>query len=414
MSRSRQRPTRLATCFGVAAALTLAFPSLAQTTEERLMSDPPAAWWFFQNTPTSDLSNLIASQNARIIGLKVDDPAAPTFSAILVSNTGAWGKGWWWYYGMSAADLLSILSTNNARPITVYPYDVGGTLYFAAVMVSNTGADLKGWWYDYDRSTSELLNLVIARGARIVDFRSYLRAGTRYYSAVMIPNTGADAHAWWFYAGATAAQLATIAQADQARLYSIAVSDPVAGTFDAILVACPCPGWWSDTGISGSDLLTASLTRNSRIVAGETYDPGTGLVWAAVSMTMDPGTGLFPITPCRVVDTRNAVGPDAASPALTPFQERTFDASFTTRCGIPSGARSLVLNITAVQPAAPGYFSLFPGGTAWPGTTSISFTAGRTRTNNGIAQLGADGSLVVKNGAVGTADLVLDVSGYFR
>ena len=53
-----------------------------------------------------------------------------------------------------------------------------------------------------------------------------------------------------------------------------------------------------------------------------------------------------------------------------------------------------------------------------PATSTINFSAGRTRANNAIATLAADGSgnliafgFVAGNGSV---DLILDVNGYFQ
>ena len=85
---------------------------------------------------------------------------------------------------------------------------------------------------------------------------------------------------------------------------------------------------------------------------------GTGL--AQVS----PQSKLFPITPCRVADTRIAPNGANAGPALVANAGRAFPIVGT--CGIPATARAVVLNVTAVNATADGAFAIFPTGTAAP------------------------------------------------
>ena len=122
-------------------------------------------------------------------------------------------------------------------------------------------------------------------------------------------------------------------------------------------------------------------------------------------------TGFNAITPCRVLDTRNAAGPLGA-PALGALASRSFVA--TSTCNVPSGAVAISANVTVVNPAAAGDLVAYPNGLAAPGTSTISFRAGRTRANNTLLYLASDGSFLVTNKAAGTLDLVVDVNGYFQ
>jgi hypothetical protein len=67
-------------------------------------------------------------------------------------------------------------------------------------------------------------------------------------------------------------------------------------------------------------------------------------------------------------------------------------------------------------PSAPGYFSLFPGDAADPGSSNLNFGAGRIRANNAVLRLAADGTgtVAVLNGSAGANHLILDVNGYFQ
>ena len=125
-----------------------------------------------------------------------------------------------------------------------------------------------------------------------------------------------------------------------------------------------------------------------------------------------PRTEFYTVTPCRVVDTRNPVGP-TGGPTLAAVTTRSFPV--TGSCNIPSTAAAVSVNVAAVGAAATGYLTLYRGDEASaPLVSTINFSAGQTRGNNAILPLAADGSIKLKNGSVGTVDFVLDVNGYFQ
>ncbi len=119
------------------------------------------------------------------------------------------------------------------------------------------------------------------------------------------------------------------------------------------------------------------------------------------------------VTPCRLVDTRNAQGP-RGGPAIAANGTRTF--ALAGACGVSPTAASVAVNVTVVTPQASGDVVLYPGGTGVPNASSISFRAGRTAANNAYVLLSADGTgrASVKNNAAGTLDLVIDVNGYYE
>jgi acid phosphatase type 7 len=122
------------------------------------------------------------------------------------------------------------------------------------------------------------------------------------------------------------------------------------------------------------------------------------------------GVGFFPVTPCRLVDTR---GPDG--PALAAGASRAF--ALTGRCGVPADAVALALDVTVAGPGAAGNLRLWPGGPTAPQASVISFAAGRSRANNAVAALSTTGEVVVRcdlASPAASAHLVLDVTGYFR
>lgn len=127
-----------------------------------------------------------------------------------------------------------------------------------------------------------------------------------------------------------------------------------------------------------------------------------------------PVAGFYTVPPCRLADTRQAAGP-SGGPALGANTERVFTVGGV--CGIPNEATALSANITVVNPGAAGFLTLYPPGTARPLTAALNFQAGQVRTNNAIVPLAGTppGLAVFYGGAAGTtADVVIDVNGYFR
>jgi hypothetical protein len=125
------------------------------------------------------------------------------------------------------------------------------------------------------------------------------------------------------------------------------------------------------------------------------------------------GASFYTLPPCRILDTRNPAGA-WGGPALVAGADRSF--AFAGRCGIPAAARSVTVNVTVTQPTAgPGILILYPGGTSLPSVSTISYSSGQTRAANGVVSLGTAGDIAVHcQQASGTAQIIVDVSGYFQ
>jgi hypothetical protein len=134
-----------------------------------------------------------------------------------------------------------------------------------------------------------------------------------------------------------------------------------------------------------------------------------------------------PITPCRIMDTRN---PGSASGVLAAGSIRTFYANSVTNnypnqggnvptCGLPftSNVAAVVLNFTVVSPAAGGYITAFPANVAdvdKPLAATVNFAAGAVVGNNAtlkISQLSADGGFKIYSST--STHVVADVVGYY-
>jgi len=156
-------------------------------------------------------------------------------------------------------------------------------------------------------------------------------------------------------------------------------------------------------------------------VACNACDPATGTavavtapaVTAGIDFSLDTrALDFHTVVPCRVVDTR-LVPSATGGPAVAAAEDRV--VSLLAACGIPQGARSVSVNITATDATGPGHLRLHAAGSPVPVASSINYAAGQTRANNAIVPLSRFGELAVYCGqATGSVHFVLDVNGYFR
>ena len=124
------------------------------------------------------------------------------------------------------------------------------------------------------------------------------------------------------------------------------------------------------------------------------------------------GTGalnFYPVTPCRVADTRNAAGP-FGGPEMAAGSTRSF-AIPASSCFVPSTAAAYSVNITVVPDAALGYLTAWPAGAAQPYVSTLNSWDGSVVANAAIipAGTGAAIGIFVSN----STHVILDINGYF-
>ena len=135
---------------------------------------------------------------------------------------------------------------------------------------------------------------------------------------------------------------------------------------------------------------------------------GTGRVYRI----NPPAMTLHTLTPCRLIDTRNANGP-LGGPAFSANGSRTF--TVTNACGVPATARALAINVAVTQPGSTGNLVIYPAGTTPPSTSAINFNIQTTRANNAVALLSSTGGMTVLcNMPTGNANVIIDVTGWYE
>jgi hypothetical protein len=127
--------------------------------------------------------------------------------------------------------------------------------------------------------------------------------------------------------------------------------------------------------------------------------------------TTPSALAFYPLTPCRLADTRNAGNPGVqiGGPALARDETRTLPIQ-STACGIPANAQAYSLNFAAL-PTGPLVMTAWPSGESQPLAASVNAVVITPTANAVIVPAGANGSINVWTS--GPADLVIDVNGYF-
>ncbi|CAN5596831.1 hypothetical protein BH10ACT2_BH10ACT2_00550 [soil metagenome] len=120
-------------------------------------------------------------------------------------------------------------------------------------------------------------------------------------------------------------------------------------------------------------------------------------------------------TPARLLDTRDGGttidgqydGDGQAGPASV------LNLTVVGRGDVPSsGVGAVAINVTATQPCAASFVSVYPGGGARPTASNLNFSTGQTVANMVIVPVGSDGKISLYNNA-GQTDLLVDVLGWF-
>ena len=136
------------------------------------------------------------------------------------------------------------------------------------------------------------------------------------------------------------------------------------------------------------------------------------------------GSLFNPVVPTRLADTRcsatsppaycSGEGIPAANAGVTAPGPASSALVTVTGVGpVPSsGVSAVVLNITAADPSANGFLTVYPAGAAKPASSTVNFVAGENVPNRVVVPVGTKGQVAVYNNS-GTTNVLVDVSGWF-
>ena len=132
--------------------------------------------------------------------------------------------------------------------------------------------------------------------------------------------------------------------------------------------------------------------------------------WVMDQMLPDvPDDTYFPMeNPVRVYDSR----------FLTPLSHgETRNIKIAGVSGVPADAKTVVANVTVIDPSSSGYFTVFPTEQPQPDTSTHNFDVGENFANMITMQLGAGGNISLfdfLNAGEGSVGVIVDVVGVTR
>jgi len=135
----------------------------------------------------------------------------------------------------------------------------------------------------------------------------------------------------------------------------------------------------------------------------------------------------FPMTACRLYDSRLATTAGLVGP-MAPGTQRNIGVSNTSGqggtspdCGttvldLANDPPALALTLTATNQTGPGNLRTFAAGGAVPGAAMLTYTAGTTISTGTITDSCTlcSAELTIRNQGAGSADVVVDIVGYFH
>jgi len=130
-----------------------------------------------------------------------------------------------------------------------------------------------------------------------------------------------------------------------------------------------------------------------------------------VPATTPSALAFYPVTPCRVADTRRTNGP-LGGPYLTARSTRAFPILNATACNISSSAQAYSVNLAVVPRGGPvGYLTAWADGQTQPVVATLNDPTGTILSNAAIVPAGNSGQIDVYT--TNNTDLVIDINGYF-
>ncbi len=117
--------------------------------------------------------------------------------------------------------------------------------------------------------------------------------------------------------------------------------------------------------------------------------------------------GFTPVTPARVMDTREGLGGIVLGP------QETRRLQVVGVGGVPAfGVDAVAANITITEPTGSGFLTAWPSGRTRPLASNLNFQPGTTVANAAVIGVGPGGTIEIYNSS-GSSHVVVDITGWF-
>lgn len=170
------------------------------------------------------------------------------------------------------------------------------------------------------------------------------------------------------------------------------------------------------TGVNAANQVTAKVGANGRVCLFTSVR--TQLIadisgWYADDFASVPGFWYHPLTPARIVDTRDGTG--LGDRAIAPLAAgEVLAVSIPGAGGVPADevVRAVAMSVTVADAEAVGYITVFPCDLPRPGVSNVNFDPSNPTVSN-LATVRPSGTGQVCFFASASTNLIVDVQGYF-
>lgn len=304
----------------------------------------------------------------------------------------AWKLG---QYHRDPAGYTRLVASVSPRGTSRYPEGTAVTLpvIFGHRDVGNTACPGQ-YLYPYMstiRSTAEALTQAAVTNPTVTATSvAYQGGGTLISAGVIAPQS-------WNLAVTNVGTGATVA----ASSGSATPDTGITAAWDGRLPS----GEWAPVG-SYQLTLTSASAAGPAVPFTTTLDVGTPppppVAAPVAAPAATPGT-FFPVAPVRLLDTRRIHRPIGTN--------RKYDVTVAGVKGVPSGATSAVLNVTATGATAVTHLTAWPAGGSAPTASSLNLPPGVSRAALVAVGIGSAGKVSIRNN-IGSTQVVVDLVGY--
>lgn len=164
-------------------------------------------------------------------------------------------------------------------------------------------------------------------------------------------------------------------------------------------------------GVAVPNLVLTGVSNSGEVCI---YTSTTANLLADVAGYGTADSGLFPVTPARLLETRQGADlttTDGISQGLgTVGAGSVTTVTVSGRGGVPDNATGAFLNLTAIRPATGGFFTAYPCDETRPDASNLNFVANQVVANAVSVKLSAAGTVCLYSSTA--SEMVLDVTGY--
>lgn len=121
------------------------------------------------------------------------------------------------------------------------------------------------------------------------------------------------------------------------------------------------------------------------------------------------GGQIYPLSPSRLMDSRNGFGTPKGPFGATEVRTLTV----TGVGGVPPDAKAVIVNVTGTQSTSGSFLTVFPTGDKLPTTSNVNLDLGDPAPNLVMMKVGAGGQISISNDR-GLTHVIVDVMGFVR